>query len=228
MLPWNGRPLMASASVVYAADLPDDESARPARSPKRAVLLEDPTGSLRVATGPELAEAQALLESRGWIVDRLGADGADVSQQRTVDALASAELFHFAGHGSVEPSVMPGWPSLFGGAPGWSTHLEFGGGSRLDVHGILGLSKAPAIVVLSGCYTGVVDPRSPAGGMSMAMAFLLAGSERVVSSTEEIDNDDARKAVGEMYRSSALMGAGMVDLEAAPAEAWTKLRVWVR
>lgn len=61
-------------------------------------------------------------------------------------------------------------------------------GERSLAAGDLLSATPPAVAVLSGCETGLPDPRAHAGGMSLAQALLLAGASAVIATDATVDD----------------------------------------
>lgn len=176
LLPWRGAPLIEHAPVTYGAELPS-RSTRPPAAPM-ALLVADPTETLRKAND-EVRAAAEWMTARGWTLDVPTPEQAD--RTRVLDGLSKASFFYFAGHGVHEPGTAPtrSLPPYAGGSEGWPAHLRLGSSTKLEIHDILMLPSAPEHVALLGCETGV--PGSVGGGMSLALAFLVAGADQVVA-----------------------------------------------
>ncbi len=87
--------------------------------------------------------------------------------------MAGADLLHHVGHARGD---------------GWDGSLALGGDRRLDVGDLLSV-RGPRYAVLSGCETGLLDPRAHAGGMSLAHALLLAGAQAVLATDAVVDDE---------------------------------------
>ncbi|MEZ4435102.1 MAG: CHAT domain-containing protein [bacterium] len=206
-----------SRPTAWALDLP--VGGAPVASGPRALVVADPESNLPAARG-EGARVAGSLRAAGWAVDAfVGAAAGGASVRR---ALTEVSLFHYAGHGRAERDDP------------WAAYLALADGSRLSVRDLLALERGPRWVVLTGCRTGLVDPRAAAGGMGIAQAFLLMGAEGVLAATETVD-DGLAGALGAAVASR--LGAAGVDLPAAVHGAWAALgerpgwedfRVWVR
>jgi len=169
-LPWRGAPLVAAHTVAFTLDLP--RARGPARAPTRVAQLVPPSNLARA--GDEAAAVADLFRARGVVVDRLRGDEPDLAQR-----LAGLDLLHFVGHA---------------GGDGWDGALELGGDRRVTVADLL-TAPAPAIAVLSGCETGLLDPRAHGGGMSLAHAMLLAGADVVIAADARVADDVAAALV---------------------------------
>ena len=140
----------------------------------------DPFVVVDVAPG----QVRAALEQRGWRAELLDGDAARGQSLRA--ALGRVDLLHYVGH------------ARSGGPGGWGSRLSLARDDTLEVPDVLALSQVPTTVVLSGCETGVVDPQSLGGGMSLAHAFILAGAQVVVATTHEIGDEDAIALMGDL------------------------------
>jgi CHAT domain-containing protein len=185
-----------AATVTYGADLPSH--ANPPES-HAALVLSDPNGNLAAARDEGRDVASAL--ARSWNVVSL--EGEDATSAAVRDALAHADLFHFAGHGRAA------------GRAGWSSAMPLASG-QLSLGDILALPRAPARVVLSAC------DGAHTGGMSLAQAFLVAGSRAVVASTRPVRDDVARAITSALYES--LVADPHADLASALRDAQLAVR----
>lgn len=214
---WRGRPLAFARPIAWALDVPRGSEADDTRS--GALVVADPDGSLYAAQVEGQAVMQALRAS-GWTVESLVGFAATGPAVRA--ALPDAALLHYAGHGRASREDP------------WAAYLALADDGRLAVRDLLTLPRGPRWAVLSGCSTGLVDPRAAAGGMGLAQAFLLAGAEGVLAATEEVE-DALAGALGAAV-AARLGGPGAVDLPRAVHEArralgeragWQAFRVWV-
>lgn len=169
-LPWAGGMLIDTVAVAYPLDLPTRVA--PEWGLRRAVQLGPPSNLAGAVD--ELASAAEGLRARGVLVERLTGDEADL-----VERIAGVDLFHYAGHARGD---------------GWGGALELGGDRSIGPRDLLTI-VAPRVAVLSGCETGLADPRAHGGGMSLAHALLLAGAEAVLA-TDAVVDDDAGAALG--------------------------------
>ncbi len=182
-----GQLLLDHAPVVYGLDidLPRRLPAPPAATPP-ALIVGDPSGNLPGAR----KEAKAVYEALGdrWqarLLLRSEATWGGVQSK-----LDQAALFHYAGHGQV--SGFGGWESEL---PLADRPLTLGDLLALD------LERVPAWVVLSGCETGRSGADAlPVEGVSLAHAFLLAGSRGVIASTRKVDDREALDLLSGLYR----------------------------
>jgi len=227
-LPWGNEPLGVRMPVSYGVELLGRPGLGPSKSGSRALLVADPTNTL-VNAEAEVALVDARLSAAGWTTEI-----NDPLEPRVV-SLAGYDLFHYAGH--AEASVRPeqgGWPPYPGGEAGWAGYLELGKAGQLTVHDVITMSVVPRAVVLAGCRTGALELDT--GQTSLALAFLVAGSEQVVASAEAVD--DARGARFARGFYAALVREPGVDLAVAMQQAERELwvagaepagyRVWVR
>ncbi|MBZ5712897.1 CHAT domain-containing protein [Nannocystis pusilla] len=207
-LPWRGAPLVAARPVAYGLDL--SRTPGPPRPLARAVQLVPPSN---LARAREEADAvRALLGERAVAVVRLRGD-----EPALAAALTGVDLLHFVGHAR-------------GG--GWGSALDLGGERSLAARDLLA-APAPAIAVLSGCETGLHDPRSHAGGMSLAHALLLAGADAVIAADDRVDDDlaaelvpAATRAIADGHDPVAALRAAQQQLRDARSD-WSRFRVFV-
>lgn len=219
--PWRGAPLAWQRPVAFTASALAG-GARPARAgPRSALVVADPGEDLPGARDEARAVAAAL--SPAWSVARLEGDEAD--QRGVSSGLAGVELLHFAGHGR------------FDAASTWESRLVLAGSSYLSIGDIVTLPGAPRFVVLSGCETGKAAAVRHAVDMSLAAAFLAAGSEAVIAVARPVRDDLASALSAALYAPAgepgwdpvAALPAALAKVAAASPEAdWSAYRAWVR
>lgn len=217
-LPLEGGVVLDVTSVAYALD-------RPRRSPgqegppesARAVVVADPLEDLPLARAEGQSVVQALT-SRGWNVEAF--IGGSARREAVLAGMAGADLVHFSGHGRQLPNAS------------WDARLIVADEEAISVADILLCTPAPRQVVLSSCDTAEVNHLELSGGMNLARAFVLAGSEWVIAADEQV-SDVLAKHVGEGVHVSGeqLDGADRlrrVQLrvsEEMPAAEWAAFRV---
>jgi CHAT domain-containing protein len=155
-----------------------------------ALLVSNPRSDLGYlpAAQEEAAAIAAAIGAwgSGWSLKRL--DGAAASSAAVSAALPTADLFHFAGHGS------------FAGFAGWDSELPLADRSRLTLGDVLTLRRVPRWVVLSACDAGRSSQQAPVEGIGLAQAFLLAGSQAVIAATRPVADRAARDLLSDLYR----------------------------
>lgn len=232
LLSWRGVPLFEHVAVAYGAELPRAASVHVAEAKPSALLVADPTEGLPQAH-EEVRDAAAWMRDRGWSLEVLGVDEAD--REHVHAALEGVSFFYFAGHGVHEPGITPerSLPPYAGGSEGWPAHLVLKDNTMLGIHDVLMLSSAPRHVALLGCETGL--PGSGGGGMSLALAFLVAGAEEVVATRIETSDVSARATGFGLLRGMEEGGMDLAEgLRAAQREMVRRggdvgrYRVWVR
>jgi hypothetical protein len=87
--------------------------------------------------------------------------------------MAGADLLHYVGHARGD---------------GWDGALALGGDRRARRRRPAVRPRAAATRCSAGCETGLLDPRSHAGGMSLAHALLLAGADAVIATDAVVDD----------------------------------------
>lgn len=192
-LRWREHRLLDVAPVAYALDLARAARVEPERT---AVVIADADDDLPLARR-EAEAVTASLDARGFEVTRL--TGGVVTGDRLVEAITAASLLHYAGHGR------------HAGPTGWDAHLRVAGGEEVGVGEILALTDVPRGVILSGCETGRGSSQTLDGGMSIATAFVLSGSDWVIATDREVP-DTLAAALGAALHDGA-------DVAAEPAEA---------
>jgi cellulose synthase operon protein C len=214
---WKGAPVLARWPVAYGLDAPTVQ--RAAVTDERAVIVADPTGDL-----PESAR-------EGDRVQRLQGDhpvtfmqGALATRASVLQALATATLFHYAGHGEMT------------GVDGIESGLRLADGS-LSVGDILTLTHAPRLVVLSACDAARTRNDGLSNGLNVAQAFVAAGAEAVIAPTRPVADTFARALMEAFYAArmadpahdpaNALRTAQLALHAQQPAADWSSFRLWV-
>lgn len=235
LLAWGGATLIERKLVVYGAELPAFE-VEPTESglAGRALLVADPTHDLSAASA-EVSVVGSALAKRGWDLGEgpLLRDEAD--RERVIQELRAVDLFYYAGHavhGDAQGQELS-LPPYAGGTPTWPARLKLASDTELEIQEVLTLRSVPRRVVLNGCQTGV--PSGVGEGMSLALAFLVAGAEEVVA-TLAGEPDELGLSIGEGL--AVELSADAVGLAQGLQRAQAKLlgrgepvgryRVWVR
>jgi len=204
-LPFGGAPLFETLPVVYSLDLAAEDRYEGPRS--REALGVAPSSNLLHAEA-EADEVALALEEGEWRVESLSGESATGALVR--DHLGTSGLLHFVGHARADR------------AAGWDDALQLGAGGELTVTDLLASPTAtPHAVVLNGCRTGLADPGSAAGGMSLAHALLVAGSEVVIATTRDVDDAYAHSLMVAFY--TELLRAPEADFATALAAALSVL-----
>jgi tetratricopeptide (TPR) repeat protein len=217
-LPFEGAPLLAHAPVVYGLDLRDSSAEGGAR---RAVIVADPTSDLTAAR-VEADRVRLALAGAGGLETRV-LGGTEATSAAVRDALASADLVHYAGHGA------------YGGRDAVDSALPLANGGTLTLGDVLALTRVPATVVLFGCETAKGDAGGARGGLGLAQAFVAAGARSVVATPRTVADEMAADLAGELYRRlivdpradvpRALQGAELALAERRPDADWSAFRV---
>ncbi len=223
-LPFRDGPLLSHAPVAYALDLLQGYRERLDIAPhpaKRAAIIAPPSNL--AAAADEVIFVEDTLNTHDWEVDTIVQAEATLPTVR--EALLGAGLMHFVGHARGD------------GLSGWDSTLELAGDSTLGVADILALEgPAPTTVVLNGCETGITDPETLGGGMSLALAFLLAGSQAVIATGAEVDDAASAAWVRKLYArfepSAGYDHDGALDAARLLRASWSQqqvgpYRVWV-
>ncbi|MEM7158604.1 MAG: CHAT domain-containing protein [Myxococcota bacterium] len=194
VLPWRDDLLMAALPVVYKLDI-GAEPIGEAPTSRAALVVSDPAtrltglGRLPAAREEGAHVTKALTEAK-WQVTTL--EGEAATHGAVTEAIATAELLHYAGHGQRR------------GLEGWDSAIPLAGEASLDVRDVLALPRAPTTVVLSGCETGLSDAELGAGGMHLAGAFLAAGSHTVIAAADEVPDTLASALGHTLYEAEGL------------------------
>jgi tetratricopeptide (TPR) repeat protein len=163
------RDLRVQIPVAFGLDL------GPSHAPTRAsnqLIVSDPRRDL-VAARREASQIEHLYPQRSLV----HISGRSATRSAVIEAVQNADAFHFAGHGRSA------------GPEGWDSALLLAD-TELSVGDVLLLRSVPRRVILSGCETaktGTLDE----GGIGVAQAFAIAGSEVVIATHREVDSADA-------------------------------------
>ncbi len=204
----DGRPLGEAKSVRYALDL---AVAGNVPTPRRALIARDRTGTLRNADAEEAAVRAALDTS-----------AAGSTPSALYDALATAEHFHFAGHGKSA------------GPDGIESALRISEHLQLTTSDILHLPRVPDTVVLAGCDLARTEPLATTLTLGAAQAFVVRGAQRVVAAVRPVADEDAVRFARLFYGAlkeaetfdAAFRAAQHQTREAAPDSDWAAFRMF--
>jgi tetratricopeptide (TPR) repeat protein len=190
LLPWQQAPLIAHKEVVYKLDLPAGDtqtgSAAEAKSdaqPPKALVVLDPRMDLPGARKESRVLEQLLKNWKQTILT-----GTQASVAAFKEGLSQADFLYYAGHG------------MHSGNGGMESSLLLAGRDTLEVGDVLALPRVPRTAVLLGCETGVTENDHDEWGLSLAQAFLIAGSREVVGTVRPVDDAMAERfshALGE-------------------------------
>jgi hypothetical protein len=158
-----------------------------------ALLAETATtaGAPLVIADPDGTLPNAAQEGR-WVAARLGVDpivGRSATRGRVLSGLAGTKLFHFSGHGVLEPSRP------------WDAHLVLASGETLSLEDLLVARPQVGLVVLSGCSTGARSELSRSERIGLPEAFSFGGARAVLATTGEIDDRAASSFVRRFYEA---------------------------
>jgi hypothetical protein len=186
----DGDVLLARAPISYGLNLP---ALAAAPRERRALVVGDTLGNLSAAQ-EEIRVVRDSLDAAptDWHVTLLRGDDAELERVRP--ALATADLFHYAGHARRL------------GARGWDSEIELGRRTSLDVSDILTLERAPDFVILSGCETAATDAAGESGGIGLAQAFVASGARTVLATSRPV-RDSAALALVKSFYGAWLAGA---------------------
>ena len=217
-LPWDGSVLLDGRSVVYGLDLQLPSSSRRSSTPKRALVVGDPSQDLATA-GSEARWVVQALKQRADMASVHHLDGRDATLQAVWDRLPEVDMFHLAGHSSRS------------GPFGWQSFLALYDGP-LHLADVLALERVPSQVVLSSCESARTAETAVAG-LGLAQAFLLAGSEQVVAAQRVVDDRQTELLVRRLYDdpqapldlAERLRRAQLALRREVPSADWASFRV---
>ena len=207
---WKNKPLFAHLPVTYVLDAGRRQPLGPETS--YAMVLADPQGDLPAAR-EEARIVRNRLDATGW---RLIPLRAQAGPTEILKSLAAADLFHYAGHGRLELGAHP--------------VLLLSKQRFFTLSDVFSMPHPPRWVVLSGCLTGVGYSDGGAT-LGLGQAFMLAGSEAVLSTTRPVADGLARALAEDMYNQSSrgpdAWRAALVRLAIQkPDEDWAAYRIF--
>jgi hypothetical protein len=217
--PWHGRPLIFHSAVEYSLDLPTKEVER--NTSRSALVIGDPAGDLDGARR-EAESVDARLRSLGVTTSSLV--GRAVTGPAVRAGLSSVGYLHYAGHSATS------------GELGWQSALHLAQGTSLTVADILFLEHVPRNVTLLSCSAGVARPDPREQGITLAGAFLVAGSEAVIALTADIDSTEAdavataiyeKPMVNTVFTDSYRDGMKRLHKGMVAPSTWQVIRLWV-
>lgn len=188
-LPFEGEPLLASLPVVYSLDLGRTPVAHTGEPGASGLVVADPRRDLRLARKEQQVATRVL--SRSGPVKTLVGDQATRDAVRR--ALGDAQWLHYAGHAERSRGGM------------MRSALSLANKSALELSDLLALKRAPRHVVLNACEGAATwqgtSKDSSLATVGLAQAFVLAGSQAVVASTEQIADTLAYALAEALYAS---------------------------
>lgn len=179
-----------------------------------AIVVADPTGDLAGAREEGHAVAARVPGARVLL-------GGEATDGAIREGLASAGLFHFAGHAVVDADLPQ------------HSHLRLAGGQKLSWLDLQTIRVEPALVILSGCETG--RSMTPAAGEAwgLSTAFLHGGASSVVAAGWQVPDGPTRALMDRLYdgllttsaadslrRAQLELAAGEAGLEASLPSVW--------
>ncbi|MEO0812499.1 MAG: CHAT domain-containing protein, partial [Myxococcota bacterium] len=171
--------LAATRAVSVIPTLHSLEPGRESELRPSSAVFADPVGDLPHARR-EGEKVGALLGAEVRLGERVRRIGVR-------DALAQAQVVHFAGH-------------VRNGAPGaWDQHLLLHGEETLSVSDLLTSSVRSRLVVINGCHASEGEAIGRNERVGLAEAMLLAGAQTVVTARGEIDDAVAREFLERFY-----------------------------
>lgn len=173
------RPALLDASVAflpYAGMLRGDASGVDG-SP---LVVADPRGDLAWARKEGQSVAERLSGPRTLT-------GSEARLDAVLAGLATASVFHFAGHGVLRPD-----------AP-WDAHLRLAEPDTLSLAEVLAHPVAARVAVLSGCETGTDEVLLDERVVGLPEAFLAAGARSVVATDRPIDDRITLRFMSRFY-----------------------------
>jgi CHAT domain-containing protein len=181
-----GAFLIEEHSVRYAPSIAVFKRTPRAPSDRRQALVVAPSAENVESLGSTIDEASAI--AAHYAVAKL-LTGEAASSQEFKRLAPDAEIIHFAGHGRARGDGAAVTSLLFSGRD-----------AAVDTDWIerLRLDRRP-IVVLAGCNTARGEVRWGEGTLSVARAFLVAGSSSVIATMWPIDDRGAAQVFPRLH-----------------------------
>jgi CHAT domain-containing protein len=167
-----------------------------------AAVFGDPRENLRHAHQEAIAVASLL-----------GVEpvlGEQVTSDLVLDALGSAPVVHYAGHGRLAA------------ADGFASSIDLADAGELLAADLLALRSRSRLVVLSGCQTGTGEQRAGDEIVGFTRALLLSGVRSILSSQWRVADASARDLILSFYQAAG--GDSAVTLADALCQAVRQLR----
>ena len=172
-----------------------------------------------------LEEVHTILQiwnSRGWQGRELS--GKAATETAVKQNVAGKRVVHFATHGFFLDGACP---LSAGGSldnPLLRSGLALAGANQRksaangQEDGILTAEEVASLdltgtewVVLSGCDTGVGDPKTGEGVLGLRRAFQEAGARTLIASLWPVDDQEARQWMASLYRARFVRGRGTAE-----------------
>jgi tetratricopeptide (TPR) repeat protein len=207
MVPLASGALVGRFQVAWALDTSGVGAAL--TRPTRAAVVSDPRGDLPWAR----QEGEAVRRVLGARIATIeGLAGRQATRDALLGVMGTADLLHFAGHGSFGEGV-------------WDGELLLADEARLTIPDILASPRVPSRVVLSGCETGRTRP-TPLESLGLAQAFVAAGAVAAVATVRTVDDALAAAFTEALYEArfdevhpAQAFGAAVRTVQAADPEA---------
>lgn len=166
-----------------------------------------PTGSSALVVGDPDGSLPAARAEAAWVARQQPGStlliGEQATRERVLTELRSAASFHFAGHGVLRKE-----------SP-WASHLRLATPELLTVDDLLVTPIAAAVVVLSGCETGVAQNLSNHHVLGLPEALLISGASGVLATEREVRDDEAQAFIRSFYARVAAEGPSRAYQSAA-------------
>ncbi len=175
-----------------------------------------PPGETVILADPALDLPWALRSGKNLSV-RLDArllTGGQVSAQAAREALRSARVLHFAGHGVLRE------------ADPWGAHLRLANTATLGLEDLLVMPVRAQLVALSGCKTGVPSVLAREDVIGLPEALLSAGARSVIAATRSIPDEEATLFFESFYAGGGAERPAAALQAASKAMLQQKKSVW--
>jgi tetratricopeptide (TPR) repeat protein len=201
-LPEAGSPPLATRlEVEFApyAGLWARAAHRSSRAGDLDLVVADPENNLPAAR----AEGRQLVEGPLQGARLLLGDAAN--RASVLDALASARLFHFAGHGELAPDQP------------WDARVRLAGEQSFTLSDLFLVPHRADLVVLNGCSTGKRLAMGRHERVGLPEAFLVAGAHAVLATGDDVDDTAARRFIARFYAAGPQRDPGAAYRRATEA-----------
>jgi CHAT domain-containing protein/Tfp pilus assembly protein PilF len=211
-----GTRLLAVANPAFQDGAAPPPAAHRGANPSCADFASVQFGSLPGS----LEEVRAILQiwnSRGWQGQELS--GKDATESAVKQNVAGKRVVHLATHGFFLNGECPQTAGAARENPLLRSGLALAGANRRQAaangqeDGILTAEEVASLdlggaewVVLSGCDTGVGDPKTGEGVLGLLRSFQEAGARTLIASLWPVDDQEARQWMVALYRARFVEG----------------------
>jgi CHAT domain-containing protein len=213
VLPYKGKPLIASCSVSYIPSassyctLKEGTYSRPRKilaigNPSNMSHTDLQTGETNSLTALPGADVEARYISR-FVPDSRSLVGAEASKASIYSMINNYSILHIATHGEV----CTNFPTL--------SAIALAEGDSITVEELIGRKLTPELVVLSACYTGQGGVAENNDVIGFSRALIAAGTKTVLVSLWPVDDATTTFFMEQFYKRFTQGEPAAMALQAA-------------